>query len=337
MSAWIAIVVRALLVSPLLVLAALVPTPASALPGDGDDSKCDGRTATRFEERLAGAISFREELGFPSEPAYVKAVLRDPRYRSSLRHFGQVLTTEEQAYLRSRWDLVNKLAGVKRFARELTGRDFVSVQVEDDFPATAYLAVRVSRDVAGYAQRLSGIGLPARALLAPYSAAQLEAVADRVWQERRGLETDGVWLSGWGVDEVENEVDLAVISARPDAAQVVERALGPVIHTDVIARRRYSTVCTPARAYSVGASGRTLRVGWVTNSVFKLLRVKVHETAGSVRLSIIERAPNGAVTLAAKVPRVLVRLKSPVGRRKVIDGETGRRLVNAGRRLTRRQ
>jgi hypothetical protein len=116
------------------------------------------------------------------------------------------------------------------------------------------------------------------------------------------------------------------MSARADAIQVVEQLFGPVVRAEVIATSRYAAVCTPAGGYSVGPSGSRLRVFWKTNGVFKLIRIKVRETARSIRIAIIERAPNGPVTLTAKEPEVLVKLRKPLGRRAVVDAETGRRL-----------
>lgn len=307
-------------------LAVLAPAAASALPGDGSDGRCDGRRATAFERSVSGAQSFRRALGFRSDRPYVVSVLRDRRYRRSVREFGTALTPQEQLYVRDRWALSLKTDMVKRHAVEKAGEDFVSLRVEDDFPAGAYIAVRVAKDVDRYARELSGLGLPIRVIAAPFSEQELKAVAESIWPQHARLEAEGIWLSSWGPGTDEDRVVVSVISARADAIQVVEHFFGPAVRAEVIATRRYTNVCTPAGGYSASPRGRTLRVFWRTNGVFKLVSVKVRETARSVRIAIIERAPNGPVTLTAEEPEVLVKLRKPLGRRAVVDAETGRRL-----------
>ena len=67
-----------------------------------------------------------------------------------------------------------------------------------------------------------------------------------------------------------------------------------------------------------------LRLEWITNSVYSLERVEVTETPSSVRIGIVERAPNGLVTLEGVDRRKRVRLRSPLGGRRVVDARTGR-------------
>jgi hypothetical protein len=59
--------------------------------------------------------------------------------------------------------------------------------------------------------------------------------------------------------------------------------------------------------------------------VFRLDHVRVREGRRQVVITIVEEAPNGPLTQAAKCINHLVRLSRPVGGRAVIDGATGKR------------
>ena len=151
-------------------------------------------------------------------------------------------------------------------------------------------------------------------------------MSDGVIPKVRALAREGVDVLAWGPDIDLNAVEVEYVSSRPDAQALVVSRLGPLVHPTLVATARYREVCVRADTYRVGRSGRTLRIGWRTFKAYTFARLEVSETARTVRVGVIERAPHGFITLLGKAPTRLVRLKSPLGNRRVIDAETGRRL-----------
>jgi hypothetical protein len=97
------------------------------------------------------------------------------------------------------------------------------------------------------------------------------------------------------------------------------------VRVRVDANRRSRLVRTRWDSYTPSTSGRKLTIWWTTNSVFHLEQVRVREGRRRVVVTVIERAPNGIVTLVGLARYKRVRLKQPLGGRVVIDGATGKR------------
>ena len=85
------------------------------------------------------------------------------------------------------------------------------------------------------------------------------------------------------------------------------------------------TVRTPWQEYTPSPNGRALRIWWCTNSAYGLKRVRVREGRRRVVITVLHRAPNGPTTQAALCRGKRVRLRAPLGTRRVIDGATGKR------------
>jgi hypothetical protein len=314
--------------SVLLALFALLIAPAAAPaePGDGTDAFCDGRGPTPFELRVSEAQQFRAGLGLPSDRSYVAHVLRDRRYRGSRSELGQALTEPERLYVRDHRALEDKADEVDRYIRQTAGEDFVHLRIKNDFPTGAYILIRVHKDAERYARELSSFGLRIRVVADVFSEQELKVVQKRIQPEHAKLDAEGIRLTDWGSSSEENRVMVNLISARPDAIAVVEQLFGPAVRATLIATTLARNVCRSADGYSVGPSGRTLRVFWRTNTAAELVRVKVRQATRHLRIGVIERISNGPVTAAAKCVEVFVKLKKPLGSRAVVDGETGQRL-----------
>ena len=164
------------------------------------------------------------------------------------------------------------------------------------------------------------LAVPAAAVAA--DSPEATALEERIWKDDRVLENAGIHLSStWVKDDF---VHVDVISARRDARAYMSERYGSRVRVTVIAKRLYSQVKTAWSKYRVLGRGRRIRIVWGTNSAFKFLRVRKREGPRRVVLTVVERAPNGPVTMAGQTRAATIRLRRPLGDRRVFDGSTGR-------------
>lgn len=170
--------------------------------------------------------------------------------------------------------------------------------------------------------------LPAGLLLAAgCSAAQadssqdLQAVHDRIFAEAEQLAAEGFHVMTGHIGE--DRVEIGLITARDDHARFFRDRYGAV-ETELIATRLTTRVRTAIDGYRT--QGRRLRVFYSTGGGARLVRVNVREWPGRVRVTVVERVPNGPRTLELRLAHATVRLSRPLGDRRVIDASTGRRV-----------
>jgi hypothetical protein len=157
------------------------------------------------------------------------------------------------------------------------------------------------------------------------SGTELQQLDERIWDDYRALTRLGIYLESSSVEEERDRIVVSVITRRGDAQEVMTERYGDKVRVKVIARRRYSHVRTRWDEYTPLRGGTRLRIWWLTNSAFKLERVRVREGRKRVVITVIERAPNGNVTQAGEYRNHLVRLRRPLGGRVVVDGANGKR------------
>jgi hypothetical protein len=71
---------------------------------------------------------------------------------------------------------------------------------------------------------------------------------------------------------------------------------------------------------------RVIRIIWLTNSAFGVVRVRVREGRRRVVVTVIERVPGGNYTMVGEQRVRTLKLNRPLGSRALIDGATGRRV-----------
>jgi hypothetical protein len=311
------------------VLPLILPALVTGTEGDGLDGVCDGRLPARFERQILVGQQFREAHGLPTDPAYVETVLRAPDSRRLSTEEPYLVSPAERRYLADRQVVQDHIYHVteyvRKYARDVDG----GISIEDDFPAGAYVAVRLTRDLEKHAAVLSKVPERVRVIGVRFTEREIQRQADRFTPRVfRSLRRRGIDVVSVGDDIARNGVDAEVISRRPDAAAAVEGffASGPPVRATVIGKRPYRRVCVRAGRYRPDRTGKALRVTWSTYADYRRPRVKAYESKRAVRIEVRESAPNGPMTLLGAGRSAVVRLKAPLANRKVVDAESGRTL-----------
>jgi hypothetical protein len=154
---------------------------------------------------------------------------------------------------------------------------------------------------------------------------ELTRIERQIWKDQRALQKLGIWLEGTNVDTDRDVVQVDVITRERDVKQVMADRYGPKVRVQVMANRRSRLIRTRWDSWAPKPGGKRIRIWWMTNSAFGLEKVRVREGRRRVVITVIERAPNGYVTMAGEYRNHLVRLRKPVWGREVIDGATGKK------------
>jgi hypothetical protein len=271
---------------------------------------------------IEGWIGWRKELGFRADRAYVRW----------LGHHGVFVydfpvTKPEARYLhrRERLALGPK---VTRYLRRHPGLS-AGVSIEDDWPRDAYLLLRLTQDPERFRAALEARALfPNRLRLkqVAHSTRDLRRVQDRVSDDFKALDAEGLHVSTVSVDMDRNDVEVELITARPDAAAVFRRRYGPDVRVVVIARRVASPKCGTLYGYALGPDPSSLSISYETGGGQQFDHAVVQESPDAVRVAIIVQSPNGVHTLESEVAQQIVTLAAPLGDRPVIDLRTGQPL-----------
>jgi hypothetical protein len=225
--------------------------------------------------------------------------------------------------------LVDKVPLVKRYVAREAKDVFGGISLERDRRPSPYLMVRFTRDRERHEaalKRLFPYPDRLRTVQVAHTLAELEALQERISADREALRAEGFEMTALSAELDGNVVGVDVITRREDAQAFFAARYGDAVRVDVIAREPYKLVSTKAEGYTVSRTGRTLRLRWTTNSVYDLVRVEVRETRRRVTARIVERAPNGPVTLIAVEKQKLLRLQRPLGQREVFDAAARRAL-----------
>lgn len=150
-------------------------------------------------------------------------------------------------------------------------------------------------------------------------------MSDRITADLDELDAAGVYLNSWGVDGKGNVVRVEARAPDEQAA----RALLAERYGDAVAftwngAEESRIEPHPWGAWAVDASGREIIVHYAANSVGRPLAPIVEETPDEVRITARDLMPNGPVTLVGAVHEATATLAAPLGKRRVVDGATGR-------------
>lgn len=208
---------------------------------------------------------------------------------------------------------------------------FGGIWIVGDGPRDAFLVVAMTGDAERHERALrrrTDARIHVRRV--EHSLRELRAVQARI--EPEAVSADGLQLTSWGADVQRNRVFVELITERPlaEAQALLRERYGPLVEARIVARHPYRLECTPLSTYETLDDGRTLRLIWTTNSEYELEEVVVAEDAETVWVGIVERVPNGPVTLMAVTREELLWLSEGVGGRTVRDAATGRALRPQG-------
>jgi hypothetical protein len=320
--------VRATLAAVVLSLLAFAAPAAAA-----DEPICHGQFAplTPAEQEQAEIEDYmrqRAEFGFRADEAYVRELIRRGVWEYDVGYIP--VTPEENAYLRLRdkLDLGAKARRYLKRRRDLSG----GVSIRDDWPREPYILVHLTRDRAAHEYNLKRLvrfpdNLRTDQVL--YSERQLDALANRIFDDADELENAGFYLQDGYGDGDTASAHIGLITARTDAEAYFRNRYGPVT-VEIYATELTSLQCADAGDYELSRTGRSVVLHWETGHGTTVERVDVVEHDDRVELGIVERAPNGAVTLEARVVQHRVVLARALGDRKVVDMADGRRMLQRG-------
>jgi hypothetical protein len=119
---------------------------------------------------------------------------------------------------------------------------------------------------------------------------RLEAIIERVWDDREELATDGIHLLVSRYDERNGGwIELGVVTTDANEAQrVLRERYSDLIRVEVIGTSLTEDVATPWRSYRTDASQRTVYVRYATSGYHRGARVDVAESSDSVTITLIE-------------------------------------------------
>jgi hypothetical protein len=299
----------------------------------GGEPVCHGQIREpRPTSVVEQAIGYRGIFGFRRDRAYVRRVQRTGRSDET----GVAFTPREWRYLRMRSRIENSGWGVDRYLRrhpDLSG----GTSIEDDWPRGPYLLVRLTRDQALHEAELKRIyRYPEnlRTALVPYSERYLRDVQDALdWD---AAEADGFDIRGTSVDIDYHRVAVDLVTARTDHARYFAERYGPAVVTRVIATEPTYLSCAQTRGYRLSPGGRSLRLLYFSGGSGRFERVELTERGGRVDVGIVERRSHGFETADLRFESRVIRLRRPLGDRRVVDAGTGKAVRRVRcRRLSR--
>jgi hypothetical protein len=312
----------------------LAPALASLALFAGGERVCQGQIDTDPPPRpsaLEIAISYRRAFGFRADRAYVRRVQRTGRTDPWLEI---PLTRRESRYIRMRFRIQNN--DDREIRRYLAGHPELSggVSIEDDWPREPYLLVRVTRDQAAHEAALKRIyRYPdnLRTALVEHSYDELRRVQDTI--DFDAHRADGFWIATTSPNIERNRVLVRLMTARTDHAEYFAGRYGPLVATEVIATEPTRLRCSKTLGYRLSRSGRSLRLWYESGGGARLEQVELRERARRVHVGVVERVSNGPITADLRIETRTIRLRRPLGDRRVVDAGTGQTV----RRLTCRR
>jgi hypothetical protein len=188
--------------------------------------------------RLEEFIRTRQEFGLRHDREFVRRMLRrkDP------------YTQREHRYLRVR-DVLETLTYDRPVERYLDRHrdEFGGTAIIDRFPARPLMQLRFTRRPAVHLARLRRVARRPellRAVLTPYSARELEAVAERISEDAEagdgfldGFGDAGFLIAGAFPDGETGVVVVRVITPRADHAEYFRSRYGPAVRTELAGTR----------------------------------------------------------------------------------------------------
>jgi hypothetical protein len=155
-----------------------------------------------------------------------------------------------------------------------------------------------------------------------HSESALRALQDSIDFDAAAV--DGLHVSGTSVDIDRNRVVVDLMTERSDHAAYFGERYGPLVITRVIAKQRSRPACARARGYRLSRDGRTLRVLYHSGGGAEFERIELAQDRRRVRVGVVEDVPNGVRTDDLRYESRRVRLRRPLGARRVVDAATGR-------------
>jgi hypothetical protein len=277
----------------------------------------------RRRPALESHMAARARFGFRADKAYVRMLIRKDMWESDVGWIP--VTPREDAYLRLR-DRLRLGARANRYLRrhrELSG----GISIEDDWPRGPYMLVRLTRDRKRHTialRRLARYPENLRTTSVALSYRQLRRLQNRISFEAHTA--DGFHVVTTAPATVRNAVRIELITARTDHREYFTARYGPHVRTKVIARTLTSPSCGDLFGWLPGDGPAQVVLVFEAGGGTVADHAEVVEHADRVEVALVVQEPNGPRTADSSAERFTVTLAAPLGDRRIIDVQTGKRL-----------
>lgn len=224
--------------------------PAAAGPPDGSDPNLSA-----FDQKLQDELRFRRDFGLTTDLATVRQLMADP---TAYTTYPVALTPEESAEMERRLAMEVEMNPLEEAAAKMPA--FAGHWI--DQRAGGVIVVAFAGDSQERQRELqplvpSGAELEVRNVT--YTAAELEAIRQRIWDDIRedGLAA-GIPVGHLSTDQPTNRVVVGVVDLTPVATAQLRAAYGEAVRTEpsnlalTVCQSRYNCYGPPLRA---GVSG----------------------------------------------------------------------------------
>ena len=189
------------------------------------------------------------------------------------------------------------------------------------------MLVRLTRDRKRHAialRRLARFPDNLRTTSVALSYRQLRRLQNRISFEAHTA--DGFHVVTTAPDTVRNAVRIELITARADHREYFTARYGPHVRTKVIARTLTSPSCGDLFGWLPGDGPAQVVLVFEAGGGTVADHAEVVEHADRVEVALVVQEPNGPTTADSRAERFTVTLAAPLGDRRIIDVQTGKRL-----------
>jgi hypothetical protein len=276
------------------------------------------------ESRREAILSFREGFGLPISEEIVDGLLAAADDDAAGSDGMWLLPDERAEFDRRQEEVFDHVAVIQRYLDEHAADDHAGLEIRH--VGGGEILVRFARGLDRHAAALRRAFPRPDALRfaqAPRSERELNALAERIFDEVHADPAAGTWLWLSGMDLARGVVVLEAITATPErAAAELAARYGDAVVLEVIAQERETLTAVPWASYTLRGE-RDLTIYWSTNGFYRLDRVDLEESDARVTATVREWIPAGPVGLPEERRQHHFQLAAPLGTRAVLDGATG--------------
>jgi hypothetical protein len=214
-----------------LALAGVLVAAACATPVPVSPPPAEAPTATpepppgQSDEEIHDAMRERQDFGLRADEAWVRSVAADPNATSDL--LGIPLTKAEAIEFQGRQQVLTSVAGLAQRYADEHPEQFAGLFIDQQHKLVVILFTGdVETHQAALAKLVPGDAEPLAVRLAATSKADLEALMERIVNDRDWFKTIDAAFTGAGLDEMQNLVDLEISSANPAAPALILQHFG---------------------------------------------------------------------------------------------------------------
>jgi hypothetical protein len=171
------------------------------------------------DDEIAQAMRERADFGLRADEAWVRQVAANPRSRTDL--IGIPLLPEEAVEFQGRQEKLLQVARTVQGYTDAHPEQVAGMFIDQEHRLVVVLVTAALETHRAAIDALLPDGGPVDVRLATHTRAELEALMNRVVEDRAFLKAIQAAFIGAGLDEIHNRVDLEISSANPAAAAII--------------------------------------------------------------------------------------------------------------------